>query len=74
MKNINKIEIVQTRRKFENSYIKLFQNIKQESGVLKLIKGVIFDFDGLIVDTETTWYEAFKEVFYESHHINIDLR
>ena len=40
---------------------------------MKLIKGVIFDFDGLIVDTETTWYEAFKEVFYESHHINIDL-
>lgn len=40
---------------------------------MKLIKGVIFDFDGLIVDTETTWYEAFKEVFYESHQINIDL-
>ncbi|MCK1998378.1 HAD family hydrolase [Psychrobacillus psychrodurans] len=38
-----------------------------------MIKGVIFDFDGLIVDTETTWYEAFKEVFYESHQINIDL-
>ncbi|MEK4084251.1 HAD family hydrolase [Psychrobacillus sp. FSL K6-1415] len=37
------------------------------------MKGVIFDFDGLIVDTETTWYEAFKEVFYESHQINIDL-
>lgn len=40
---------------------------------MKLIKGVIFDFDGLIVDTETTWYEAFKEVFNESHHMNIDL-
>jgi len=27
-----------------------------------LIKAVIFDFDGLIVDTETTWFEAYKEV------------
>lgn len=40
----------------------------------EMIKGVIFDFDGLIVDTETTWYEAFKEVFWESHHINLDLK
>ena len=38
-----------------------------------LIKGVIFDFDGLIVDTETTWYEAFREVFWESHQIELDL-
>ncbi|SDN13930.1 putative hydrolase of the HAD superfamily [Psychrobacillus sp. OK028] len=38
-----------------------------------MIKGVIFDFDGLIVDTESTWYEAFKEVFWESHHISLDL-
>ncbi|WP_139185074.1 HAD family phosphatase [Psychrobacillus sp. OK028] len=37
------------------------------------MKGVIFDFDGLIVDTESTWYEAFKEVFWESHHISLDL-
>ncbi|MFJ7826602.1 HAD family hydrolase [Psychrobacillus sp. NPDC096623] len=37
------------------------------------MKGVIFDFDGLIVDTETTWYEAFKEVFWESHQISLDL-
>lgn len=26
------------------------------------MKAVIFDFDGLIVDTETVWYESFKEV------------
>ncbi|WP_236838773.1 HAD family hydrolase [Caldalkalibacillus salinus] len=27
------------------------------------IKGVIFDFDGLILDTETAWYHAFDHVF-----------
>jgi putative hydrolase of the HAD superfamily len=26
-----------------------------------LIRAVIFDFDGLIIDTETAWYEAYKE-------------
>jgi putative hydrolase of the HAD superfamily len=33
-----------------------------------LIKAVIFDFDGLILDTETAWYEAYKETmgFYKS--------
>ncbi len=27
-----------------------------------MIKAVVFDFDGLIIDTETAWYEAFQEV------------
>ncbi|WP_195892087.1 HAD family hydrolase [Bacillus niameyensis] len=27
-----------------------------------MIKAVIFDFDGLILDTETLWYECYKEV------------
>jgi putative hydrolase of the HAD superfamily len=27
-----------------------------------LIKAIIFDFDGLIIDTETVWFESFKEV------------
>ncbi|KAB7671248.1 HAD family hydrolase [Bacillus sp. B1-b2] len=26
-----------------------------------MIKAVIFDFDGLILDTETAWYESYKE-------------
>ncbi|AQQ54570.1 HAD family hydrolase [Planococcus lenghuensis] len=27
-----------------------------------MIKGVVFDFDGLIIDTEVAWFEAYKEV------------
>ncbi|WP_082687089.1 HAD family phosphatase [Bacillus sp. FJAT-27445] len=30
-----------------------------------MIKGIIFDFDGLIVDTESLWFEAYKEVMGE---------
>lgn len=34
-----------------------------------MIKAIIFDFDGLIIDTETAWYEAYSETmsFYDSH-------
>jgi putative hydrolase of the HAD superfamily len=33
-----------------------------------MISAIIFDFDGLIIDTETAWYEAFKEAmnFYQA--------
>jgi putative hydrolase of the HAD superfamily len=31
----------------------------------KMIRAIIFDFDGTIVDTETPWYDAFREVFKE---------
>jgi putative hydrolase of the HAD superfamily len=34
-------------------------------GGVKLIKAVVFDFDGLILDTETEWYYAFKEVLQD---------
>ncbi|HLG27334.1 MAG TPA: HAD hydrolase-like protein, partial [Paenisporosarcina sp.] len=32
-----------------------------------MIKAIIFDFDGLIIDTETAWYEAYRETmsFYK---------
>ncbi|WP_166243272.1 HAD family hydrolase [Paenibacillus turpanensis] len=30
-----------------------------------MIKAIIFDFDGTIIDTETAWYAAFKEAYRE---------
>ncbi|HEX3026414.1 MAG TPA: HAD hydrolase-like protein, partial [Clostridia bacterium] len=33
-----------------------------------MIKAIIFDFDGLIVDTETLWYKCFKKVFEDLGH------
>lgn len=30
-----------------------------------MIKAIIFDFDGTIIDTETAWYEAFREAYLE---------
>jgi putative hydrolase of the HAD superfamily len=30
-----------------------------------MIKAIIFDFDGLILDTETPWFYAYKEMFEE---------
>jgi putative hydrolase of the HAD superfamily len=29
---------------------------------IRLIKAVVFDFDGLILDTETVWYESYRDV------------
>ncbi len=37
-----------------------------------MIKAVIFDFDGLIIDTETPWYEIFYEI-YKEHGASLPL-
>ena len=37
------------------------------------IRAVIFDFDGLVVDTESTGYLTWKEIFDEhGHHLPIE--
>ncbi|MBS4213774.1 MULTISPECIES: HAD family hydrolase [Neobacillus] len=38
------------------------------------MKAIIFDFDGLIVDTETIWFEAYKEVLEKGYGINLTLQ
>ncbi|SDC65154.1 putative hydrolase of the HAD superfamily [Paenibacillus sp. UNCCL117] len=37
-----------------------------------MIKAIIFDFDGTIIDTETAWYEAFREA-YRQHDVELTL-
>ncbi|TCP29972.1 putative hydrolase of the HAD superfamily [Scopulibacillus darangshiensis] len=37
-----------------------------------MIKAVIFDFDGLIIDTESAWYEAYRHVL-EGHGVTLPL-
>lgn len=37
-----------------------------------MIKAIIFDFDGTIIDTETAWYEAFREA-YRTHDVELTL-
>ncbi|MGM0837495.1 MAG: HAD family hydrolase [Bacillota bacterium] len=38
------------------------------------MKAVIFDFDGLIIDTETIWYESFKEVMMQEHQHELSIK
>ena len=37
-----------------------------------MIKAVIFDFDGTIIDTETAWYKVFKDA-YEKYGVDLTL-
>ncbi|MFD0959837.1 HAD family hydrolase [Paenibacillus chungangensis] len=37
-----------------------------------MIKAIIFDFDGTIIDTETPWYYAFRNA-YEEHGVELSL-
>ncbi|MTT32388.1 HAD-IA family hydrolase [Terrilactibacillus sp. BCM23-1] len=37
-----------------------------------MIKAIIFDFDGTIIDTETAWYVAFKDA-YKEHGVDLTL-
>ncbi|MEK3788479.1 HAD family hydrolase [Paenibacillus sp. FSL K6-1230] len=37
-----------------------------------MIRGMIFDFDGTIIDTETAWYTAFREA-YQEHGVVLTL-
>ncbi|MDF2039062.1 HAD family hydrolase [Cytobacillus oceanisediminis] len=38
-----------------------------------MIKAVIFDFDGTIVDTESLWYEVFKQTLSEDYGFELGL-
>ncbi|WP_051030948.1 HAD family hydrolase [Robertmurraya massiliosenegalensis] len=42
-------------------------------GGYKLIKAIIFDFDGTLVDTETMWYRMYKEVLLHKYGIHLPL-
>lgn len=48
-------------------------SLRKGRGFLTMIKGVIFDFDGLIIDTESVWFDSFKEVLLEMHTVELDL-
>lgn len=37
-----------------------------------MIKAIIFDFDGTIIDTETAWYNAFRDA-YKEHDVELTL-
>lgn len=38
-----------------------------------MIKAIIFDFDGTIIDTETLWYKVYKEVLDKEYNIDLPL-
>ncbi|MBS4219631.1 HAD family hydrolase [Bacillus sp. FJAT-49711] len=38
-----------------------------------MIKAVIFDFDGTIIDTETPWFEIYRNALKEDHNFDLTL-
>lgn len=38
-----------------------------------MIKAIIFDFDGTLVDTETLWYKMYKDVLLEKYEVHLPL-
>lgn len=38
-----------------------------------MIKALIFDFDGLILDTETAWYESYQKVLKDKYQFELSL-
>ena len=39
-----------------------------------MLKAVIFDFDGVIVDTETQWFEIYRDWLKASYQYDLDIR
>ncbi|WP_420800258.1 HAD family hydrolase [Neobacillus terrae] len=37
------------------------------------MKAIIFDFDGTIVDTESVWYELYREILFEEYSLELPL-
>ncbi|MFC3771044.1 HAD hydrolase-like protein, partial [Paenibacillus sp. GCM10012303] len=56
MYNLNRQPMVLTRIPFSS---------ENEKVGASLIKGVIFDFDGVILNTETIEFKVFEDLFYE---------
>ncbi|MBA4535585.1 HAD-IA family hydrolase [Bacillus aquiflavi] len=38
-----------------------------------MLKAVIFDFDGTIIDTETLWFKVYREVLLKDYDLNLSL-
>ena len=39
-----------------------------------MLKALIFDFDGVIVDTETQWYEIYRDWLKEEYNYDLNIR
>src|SRR5699024_2398968 len=67
MIKVGMIGMISLLYSYEHYYIKL-------SGGSIMIKAVIFDFDGLILDTETAWYESYRKTLLRNYKFDLPLR